>query len=209
MKNLTAWLATAAEYLLLGFGLGCVGTYGYAAIEARWLQRAQVASFERDAAVQAPYAAGSLVGMLDVPRLRMSLPVVEGDDSRTLKASVGHLPDTPLPWQRGNSAVAGHRDGLFRPLKGVEVGDTITFRTTREAIEYRVTATTIVKPDDLSVLAPRARDALTLITCYPFSFIGDAPQRFIVHAERVSPTPGTAAAQSLPVASVVSRRATR
>jgi sortase A len=193
-----AWLVTVAEFALLGFGLACLGAYGYATMEARWTQQDQRARFEREAAAQTPYVAapGSLVGMLDVPRLRMSLPVIEGDDDRTLKASVGHLPDTPMPWQRGNSAMAGHRDGLFRPLKGVAVGDEITFRTTSETIQYRVTATTIVKPDDVSVLAPRPRDALTLITCYPFSYVGPAPQRFIVHAERVSPTPGTAAAKT-------------
>jgi sortase A len=191
MKAVRAWLATLLEFSLLGLGLGCLGAYGYATLEARWLQNEQRAQFERDAAANAPYVAapGSLVGMLDVPRLRMSLPVIEGDDDRTLKASVGHLPDTPMPWQAGNSAMAGHRDGLFRPLKGVAVGDEITFRTTSEAIQYRVTATTIVPPDDVSVLAPRSRDALTLITCYPFSFVGPAPKRFVVHAERVSPAP--------------------
>ncbi len=187
MTALRAWLATWLEFALLGIGLGCLGTYGYATMEARWLQRDQRARFEREAAAQAPYVAapGSLVGMLDVPRLRMSLPVIEGDDDRTLKASVGHLPDTPLPWQRGNSAFAGHRDGLFRPLKGVAVGDEITFRSTSETIQYRVTATTIVQPDDVSVLATRSRDALTLITCYPFAYIGEAPQRFVVRARAI------------------------
>lgn len=211
MNALRSWLATFLEFALIGLGLACLGVYGYATIEARWVQRDQLARFEREAAAQAPFVAapGSLVGMLDLPRLRMSLPVIEGDDDRTLKASVGHLPDTPLPWQRGNSAFAGHRDGLFRPLKGVAVGDAITFRTTSETIQYRVTATTIVLPDDVSVLATRSRDALTLITCYPFSFVGPAPKRFIVHAERVSPTPRTVAAQAAPVASVVSRRVTR
>jgi sortase A len=195
MNALRAWLATLVEFSLLGLGLGCLGTYGYVTMEGRRLQGEQRARFERDAAAQAPFVAapGSLVGMLDVPRLRMSLPVIEGDDDRTLKASVGHLPDTPMPWQSGNSAMAGHRDGLFRPLKGVAVGDEITFRTTTDAIRYRVSATSIVEPDDVSVLAPRGRDTLTLITCYPFSFVGAAPQRFIVHAERVSPAPATVA----------------
>lgn len=197
MTRLRLWLVTVVEYLLLGVALGCLGTYGYVTIEARRLQREQVARFERDMAIEKPYAAGSLLGMLDVPRLRMSLPVVQGDDDRTLKLSVGHLPDTPLPWQPGNSAIAGHRDGLFRPLKGVAVGDTVTFRTTREEIHYRVTATDIVKPDNLSVLAPRSRDSLTLITCYPFTYVGPAPKRFIVHAERVSPAPKTASTRLL------------
>jgi sortase A len=182
------WLATAGEWALLGIALGCLGTWGYATLEGRLIQRDHVARFQNDAAerrafVQTP---GSLVGMLDVPRLRMSAPVVEGDDDQALKAAAGHLPDTPLPWNPGNSAIAGHRDGLFRPLKGVKVGDEITFRTTRDALHYRVTSTVVVQPGDLSVLAPRGRDVLTLITCYPFSYVGAAPQRFVIHAERVT-----------------------
>lgn len=203
MIGLRTWLATALEWTLLGIGLGCLGTYGYATLDANRIQRHHTAVFERTADTRAAYIAapGSLVGMLDVPRLRMSAPVVEGDDDGTLKASAGHLPDTPLPWQPGNSAIAGHRDGLFRPLKGVKVGDEITFRTTREALRYRVTATAIVQPDDLSVLAPRRHDALTLITCYPFYFVGAAPQRFVVHAQRVAdpaPVAGTRPAAARP-----------
>lgn len=203
MTGLRTWLATALEWALLGIGLGCLGTYGYATLDAHRIQRDHTAVFGRAAAARAAFVPGpgSLVGMLDVPRLRMSLPVVEGDDDGTLKASAGHLPDTPLPWQPGNSAIAGHRDGLFRPLKGVRVGDEITFRTTRDALRYRVTATVIVQPNDLSVLAPRRHDALTLITCYPFYFVGAAPQRFVVRAERVAdpaPVAGTRPAAASP-----------
>lgn len=189
MSRVRQWLATAVEWALLGVAVGCLGSWGYATLEARLIQRQHVARFEIETAASRSYvpAPGGLVGMLDVPRLRMSAPVIEGDDDRALKASAGHLPDTPLPWHPGNSAIAGHRDGLFRPLKDVKVGDDITFRTTRDALRYRVTATAVVESDDLSVLAPRGRDTLTLITCYPFSYIGAAPQRFIVHAERVSP----------------------
>ena len=105
---------------------------------------------------------GGLVGMLDVPRLKLSTPVIEGDDTGMLKRAVGHLPDTPMPWEDGNSAVAGHRDGLFRPLKDVKVGDEIRFRTTRDEFRYRVTKTAIVMPDDVSVLKKQARSTLTL-----------------------------------------------
>jgi sortase A len=102
-----------------------------------------------------------------------------------LKRAVGHLSDTPMPWDAGNSAFAGHRDGLFRPLKDVKVGDEIRFRTTRDEFRYRVTKTSIVMPDDLSVLAPQSDPAtLTLITCYPFYYVGSAPKRFVVHAAR-------------------------
>ena len=188
MKAAGTWLLHLFEWLLLGFGLGCIGVYAYESVEARRFQAEQSEVFARDAKQQAPLPdirAGSLIGMLDLPRLQLSTPVIEGDDTRTLKRAVGHLPDTPLPWDSGNSAIAGHRDGLFRPLKDVKVGDEIRFRTTRDEYRYRVTKTTIVTPDDLSVLEPQSDSAtLTLITCYPFYYVGTAPKRFVVHATR-------------------------
>jgi sortase A len=192
MKAVGAWFLHLFEGLLLGIGIGCLGAYGYETLEARRYQAEQTAAFEL-ARASAPVAppvlrTGSLVGMLDVPRLEMSTPVIQGDDDGTLKRAVGHLPDTPLPWENGNSAIAGHRDGLFRPLKDVKVGDEIRFRTPREEIRYRVTRTSIVLPEDVSVLEP-GRSALTLITCYPFYYVGTAPKRFIVHADRIPPAP--------------------
>lgn len=187
MKAIINWLALFVEYLLLGVAIGCFGMYAIESVEARRFQAEQTAAFEE--AAKAPVApahvrTGGLVGMLDVPRLQLTTPVVEGDDDGTLKKAAGHLPDTPMPWERGNSAVAAHRDGLFRPLKDVKVGDEIRFRTTRDEYRYRVTSTAIVKPDDVSVLASQSRTSLTLITCYPFYYVGSAPKRFIVHAER-------------------------
>lgn len=179
------WLSVWMEWLLLGIAIGCLGTYAYESVEARRFQAEQAAAFERAATANAPVSvkAGGLVGMLDVPRLQLSTPVIEGDDDGTLKRAVGHLPDTPLPWEDGNSAIAGHRDGLFRPLKDIKVGDEIRVRTTRDQFRYRVVATSIVDPDDVSVLGSRSKRSLTLITCYPFYFVGNAPQRFVVHAE--------------------------
>ena len=190
MTALRLWLLHLFEWLLLGLGLGCLGIYAYENVEARRFQAEQTAVFERDARAEkevTDFRTGTLIGMLDVPRLELSTPVIQGDDTRTLKRAVGHLPDTPMPWDEGNSAIAGHRDGLFRPLKDVKVGDEIRFRTTRAEYRYRVKKTTIVKPDDLSVLAKQEDPAtLTLITCYPFYYVGTAPKRFIVHAERLS-----------------------
>src|SRR5215217_4890654 len=128
MKAVAAWAANFLEYALLGLAIGCFGMYAYESVEARRFQAEQAAVFEQAARQQvAPtrVRAGGLVGMLDVPRLKLTTPVVEGDDDRTLKRAVGHLPDTPMPWENGNSALAGHRDGLFRPLKNVKVGDEI------------------------------------------------------------------------------------
>ena len=188
MRTLAQWLARCLEWMLLGIAIGCLGTYGYETVAARHFQAEQAAAFARASKASAALSVrkGGLLGMLDVPRLRLSTPVIEGDDTRTLKRAVGHLPDTPMPWEEGNSAVAGHRDGLFRPLKDVKVGDEIRFRTTRDQFRYRVTKTAIVMPDDVSVLETQQHSTLTLITCYPFYYVGAAPQRFVIHAERLA-----------------------
>ena len=183
------WWRVCAEWLLVGIGIGCLGTYGYETIEARRFQAERAAEFARAAQAYAPITVrtGSLLGMLDIPRLRLTTAIIEGDDEATLKRAAGHLPDTPLPWERGNSAIAAHRDGLFRPLKNIAEGDAIIVRSSRDVLRYRVTGTAVVEPDDVSVLKARSTDVLTLITCYPFHYVGNAPQRFVVHAERVDP----------------------
>jgi sortase A len=191
VKAIAAWVAQFLEYALLGIAIGCLSMYAYETVEARRYQAEQTAVFEqavKTKTVPQHVRAGGLVGMLDVPRLQMTTPVVEGDDDHTLKRAVGHLPDTPMPWESGNSAMAGHRDGLFRPLKDVKVGDEIRFRTTRDEYVYRVTKTSIVQPDDVSVLESKQGTSLTLITCYPFYYVGSAPQRFVIHAERQAPS---------------------
>jgi sortase A len=182
------WCAVFFEWLFLGVGIGCLGFYAYETVEARRFQAAQAVEFARAARAYAPVTvrSGGLLGMLDVPRLKLTAPVIEGDDEATLKRAAGHLPDTALPWEHGNAAIAGHRDGLFRPLKDIKVGDEIRFRSSRDEFRYRVTDTAIVQPADLSVLEPGRAPSLTLITCYPFYYVGNAPNRFIVRAERVS-----------------------
>jgi sortase A len=133
-------------------------------------------------------ATGTVLGRVDVPRLNLSAAIAEGDDDSTLDKAVGHLPDTPLPWQNaGNAAFAAHRDGLFRPLRNIQVNDDVKVVTAKGDFLYRVTKTQVVNPDDVWVLNPTRTATITLITCYPFEFIGHAPQRFIVQAERVVP----------------------
>jgi sortase A len=134
-------------------------------------------------------AAGSetgAIGLIEIPRLELSVAVLEGDDERTLRMGVGHLRETPLPGRAGNTALAGHRDSWFRPLRHLQVGDDIRLSTSEGTFLYRVQRTLIVEPDDLSVLAQDGSTALTLITCYPFTYIGAAPRRFIVQATRVA-----------------------
>jgi sortase A len=190
---MTKWLASWFQWTLIGLGLGCLGTVGYAALDAQHFEQAQAASFAHAgpavADVTIRLAPGDTVGVLSMPRVGLSTAVVEGDDSRSLKRSAGHLPDTPWPWDAGNSAIAGHRDGRFRALRKVLVGDEIRLQTRRGELVYRVRALSIVDPGDLSVLRAGEHASLTLITCYPFNYLGNAPQRFIVHAERVTALP--------------------
>jgi len=126
---------------------------------------------------------GALIGRVEIPRVGVSAMVREGDDAATLRHAVGHIPDTALPGEPGNAGLAGHRDTFFRGLKSVREGDRITMTTPGGVLEYIVRHTTVVDPDDVSVLSPRGRQTLTLVTCYPFYYIGSAPRRFIVQAE--------------------------
>jgi sortase A len=128
---------------------------------------------------------GDPIGILEIPRLAVSEIVAEGDSEDILRVAIGHLPDTPLPWEAGRSAIAGHRDGHFRPLKEIRQGDRIYLKARHVTLEYEVERTLIVRPDDLSVLVPTQERYLTLVTCYPFSYVGRAPQRFVIHARAV------------------------
>jgi sortase A len=138
-----------------------------------------------DVSPATPIPPGGLVGAIEIPRLHLSATVIEGDDAAALQRGVGHLSDTPLPWEAGNTAFAAHRDTFFRPLKQVAVGDVIRVTTPHGASTYRVDETRIVAPEDVWVLAPTRHPMLTLITCYPFSYVGHAPQRFVVRAKRI------------------------
>lgn len=142
--------------------------------------------------VEAPArpAPGQVIGMIEIPRLGLREPILEGDDEGTLARGVGRLPDSALPWEQGNTALAAHRDGAFRPLARVAPGDRIHVTTPYGRWEYAVTHTNVVEPTDLSVLRPEERATLTLITCYPFRLIGPAPKRFVVRAEADDAGPG-------------------
>jgi sortase A len=127
-----------------------------------------------------------LVGRLIVPRLHLSAMVREGTGEKTLGLALGHIPGTSLPGQKGNVGVAGHRDTLFRGLREIGKNDLIQFETFEGNYAYRVETTEIVRPQDVSVLNTREYPELTLVTCYPFHYVGSAPQRFIVKARQVS-----------------------
>ena len=131
-----------------------------------------------------------VLGRIEIPRIGVSAIVREGADESTLAVAVGHVPGTARPGERGNMALAGHRDSFFRALRKIRVRDTIQIRTAGGRYDYRVDTTEIVAPGDTRVLDSTGEPVLTLVTCYPFGFLGHAPDRFVVRASRLSP-PGT------------------
>jgi sortase A len=109
--------------------------------------------------------------------------LLQGTDDWTLNRAVGHIEGTALPGQPGNIGIAGHRDGFFRPLKDIPRNSSIILTTLKGRFLYRVSAINIVNPEDVRLLAPTPHPSLTLVTCYPFHYVGDAPKRYVVTAE--------------------------
>ena len=137
------------------------------------------------------------IAVLNIPRLKLAAPIFQGTDDLTLNQGLGRIIGTAELGQDGNTGIAGHRDGFFRPLKDIARGDSIEIALPGEKDLYVVDQTEIVEPDDVSVLQPRSEPGITLVTCYPFYFVGDAPHRFIVKASlrrrtilEKSPNPG-------------------
>jgi len=139
-----------------------------------------------------------LLGRLSIPRLDLEAMVREGVDEKTLGLALGHIPGTALPGENGNVGVAGHRDTLFRGLRKIQRNDLIRFETSSGSHEYRVESTRIVTPKDVGVLASHQSPELTLVTCYPFYYVGSAPDRFIVTAREVTPPASESSAVSPP-----------
>ena len=190
------------ERLLLVVAIICLGYYAYASAETmlyqayenreldRILQSAPAAAGSEPtapAAARPRPIAGSVMGRIEIPRLGVSTVVRAGSDARTLQLAVGHIPGTALPGEPGNVGLAGHRDTFFRRLADVRTDDEIRLVTPDGTFVYRVERTNVVDPGDVWVLDPTTRPVLTLVTCYPFTYIGSAPQRFIVRATMESP----------------------
>ena len=138
---------------------------------------------ESDVKVRPP--TGSLVGRIEIPRLKLSAVIFEGTDDVTLDRGVGHLAGTATPGESGNLVLAGHRDTFFRPLKKIREGDEIDVTGPDGVSRYKVEFTQIVAPEATEVLRSTGGATLTLITCYPFRFIGNAPERFIVRGHKI------------------------
>jgi sortase A len=136
----------------------------------------------------APLQQGSgmaLVGRIDIPRVHISVMVAEGTRPRVLRVAVGHIPGTALPGQTGNVALAAHRDTFFRRLSELKPGDLIRITVPGRQYLYSVRFTDVVLPNETWVLEPSMDQSLTLVTCYPFYYVGPAPKRFIVRARRL------------------------
>ena len=125
-------------------------------------------------------------GRIEISSIGLAVMILEGSDARTLRHGVGHILGTPLPGEQGNSAFAGHRDTFFRPLRNLRLNAEITLTTLKGVYHYRVDSMELVLPDDTSVLHNSEDDILTLVTCYPFNYLGSAPKRFIVRAHLVT-----------------------
>ena len=187
------------ERLLLIIGIVCLGYYGYVSAESALYQAYETRELDAILATVPPEPApdvvrpapaarprpapGTALGRLEIPRLGVSAIVRAGSDSRTLRLAVGHIGGTALPGEAGNIGLAAHRDTFFRRLGEIRADDLIRFVTTEGTYVYRVEGTQVVDPQDIWVLDPTAEPALTLVTCYPFRYVGSAPRRFIVRAQ--------------------------
>lgn len=208
-------LRRSGSWLCL-LGVVVLGYVGYVLLEARIYQAYQSWQFEEalknlpapagdaglapSAGVLAPVEAvspaaanvsradpaGVLVGRIELERIGLDAMILQGVGNKTLRRGVGHVPGTALPGLPGNVAIAGHRDTFFRGLQHVRTGDEITLTTLDGVFRYRVGSTLVVEARDTWVLEDTGGAILTLVTCYPFQYVGPAPRRFIVRAQRIS-----------------------
>jgi sortase A len=211
-------LSQKLERLLLIAGLLMLGMYAIARLHGEILSRAEVQRFmtlqarsqegtpplgirtaspdfslwseKRIKQYQESLAAAfsPAVAVLRIPKIHLEVPVLQGIDDLTLNRAVGLIPGTASPGEDGNLGIAGHRDGFFRGLKDLRIGDPIEIVTQIKINTYIIDRIVIVDPSDVSVLARRPRTSVTLVTCYPFYFVGSAPQRYIVQASLVTPS---------------------
>ncbi len=183
----------AAEMLLWSAAAVLLGVYGCVYLERNVYQALQMWSFDRTLqrmpaprTVSAALPPGAPIGRIEIPRIGVRAMIVNGTAATTLRHAVGHIEGTALLGGEGNVGLAAHRDTFFRGLRDIRKGDTIEIETLQGAYEYVVNATRIVGPADTAVLDGSARPTLTLVTCYPFDYVGPAPRRFIVQAYRAA-----------------------
>jgi sortase A len=132
-----------------------------------------------------PVALGGMLGRIDIRSVGIAVIIVEGSDGKALRRGVGHLVGTPLPGEPGNVVLTGHRDTFFRPLRNIQRDDEVTLTTLKGTYRYRVDLTEVIGAEANEVLNDSEGSILTLVTCYPFYFVGPAPKRFIVRAHKI------------------------
>ena len=185
------------QFLLWSVGVVLLGYCTYQWVRATYDQRAGSAAVDRmlvdqmmnqGEPVPAPFTLheGDLVGRLEIPRLETKAVIFEGTTNETLARGAGHYSKSAVPGEKGNVVLAGHRDSFFRSLQDIHEGDEVSLTTAQGRFRYIIDSTTVVNPDAVEVLRPTRGATLTLITCYPFRFIGNAPQRYIVRGRKVS-----------------------
>jgi len=184
-----------AAILMMG-GILSLAYVAYVKLDERFYQRTEMIKLASSVVMDTPQPAmdlgpsrpaiGDVIGEIQIRRIGLKAIVIEGDSLKILRRAVGHLPDTALPGQSGNIALAGHRDSLFRPLRQIRQGDVVTLDLKEQRFRYEVRSIEIVAPDNLAVLEPTIARELTLITCFPFGYIGPAPNRLIVRAREIA-----------------------
>jgi sortase A len=206
------WLVSWSRRLFLAIGIAALGYCGFVLADAKLYQAYESRQFDEALknvrlsraggepllapalppllaeANRARDVAGSAdvpLGRIEISSLGLAAMILEGTDERTLGRAVGHIPGSAMPGQPGNVAIAGHRDTFFRGLRNIRKNDEITVTTMQGASRYSVDSTEIVGPEDVRILDSSTDEILTLVTCYPFTFVGPAPGRFIVRAHRI------------------------
>jgi sortase A len=192
LGQMSASISRVGSYFFLAIGLLALGYAAYVVVDAHAYQAYEQLKFENVTSKEPPppLVEGGVIGEIQVPRLQLKAIVVQGDSHTILRRAVGHIPETALPGTPGNVVLAGHRDTFFRPLRNIRLGDAITLKTPNGAFQYLVESTEVVPATAVEVLNATTSHTLTLITCFPFNYIGPAPNRYVVRArELILPSP--------------------
>lgn len=200
-RKSSALLLRAAYYLFLAGGICGLGYAAYVVVDAQAYQAIEKSRFEKMRPAQGPrvLAEGDVIGEMEIPRLALETILVQGESPKILRRAVGHLPETALPGEPGDVTLAGHRDSFFRPLRNVQAGDAITIKTLDGEFQYQVEWTRVVLPSDSRILQPSSENTLTLVTCFPFYYVGPAPKRFIVRARQIGRLPEQSPTAEVPL----------
>jgi sortase A len=186
-RRRSASISRAGSFFFFAVGLLALGYAAYVVVDAHAYQAYEQSKFENVSSKEPapPLAEGGVIGEIQVPRLQLKAIVVQGDSHTILRRAVGHVPETALPGTLGNVVLAGHRDTFFRPLRNIRRGDAITLKTVDGAFQYLVESTEVVPATAVEILNATTGHTLTLITCFPFDYIGPAPKRYVVRAHEL------------------------